>query len=96
MYCIELGEDTGINAEIMMRELGKKGIGTRPFFLGLHEQPVLRDMNLFKGKNYPVTERISRQGLYLPSGLALTEKEIDVVVEGVREIIKNQRSKIKI
>jgi len=91
MYCVELGEDTGITAEIMMRELGRKGIGTRPFFLGLHEQPVLREMNLFKEKNYPVTERISRQGLYLPSGLALTEKEIDVVAEAVKEVMQNSK-----
>jgi len=89
MYCIELDMTLGINAELMMKELGKRGIGTRPFFLGLHEQPALNDLGLFRGEHYPVTERIARQGLYLPSGLTLTEEQIDEVVTAVTEIIKN-------
>ncbi len=87
MYCIELAESLGLDAAGMMKELGKRGIGTRPFFLGLHEQPVLRDLGLFEGESYPVTERIARQGLYLPSGLTLTEKQVDEVVTAVSEII---------
>ncbi|OGC04128.1 aminotransferase DegT [candidate division WOR-1 bacterium RIFOXYA12_FULL_43_27] len=87
MYCIELDNALGIDAETMMRELGKEGIGTRPFFLGLHEQPALHDLDLFKGESYPVTERIARQGLYLPSGMTLTERQIDEVVAAVNKII---------
>lgn len=87
MYCIEIAEGTGLNAEILMRELRKNGIDTRPFFLGLHRQPVLQDLGFFKGEIYPVTERISRQGLYLPSGLTLTEREIDVVVENIKKVL---------
>lgn len=90
MYCIELASETGLNANTMMEELGKKGIGTRPFFLGLHEQPVLHSLGLFKGEHYPVTERISRQGLYLPSGLTLTEKQINEVVSAVSEVLRSQ------
>lgn len=88
MYCIELDKGLGLDAQVMMEEFGKKGIGTRPFFLGLHEQPALHDLGLFKGEHYPVTERISRQGLYLPSGLALTEKQIDEVVTAVSDVIR--------
>ena len=87
MYCIELAKGTGIDAETMMKELKKRGIGTRPFFLGLHEQPALQDLGLFKGENYPVAERISRYGLYLPSGLTITEHQIDKVVKNVKDIL---------
>ena len=90
MYCIELDEGLGINAEEMMPKLAQKGIGSRPFFLGLHEQPALRKRGLFQGEEYPVTERISRQGLYLPSGLGLTEKQIDEVVAAVSSIIADK------
>ncbi len=86
MYCIELGSKLRMNAEFMMKELKKKGIDTRPFFLGLHQQPVLHDLGLFLGEHYPVTERISQQGLYLPSGMALTEKQVDEVVFAVRSV----------
>jgi len=87
MYCIELDSSLGLNAAEMMKELGKREIGTRPFFLGLHEQPVLRNLGLFKGECYPITERISQQGLYLPSGLTLTEKQADEVVAALSEIV---------
>lgn len=90
MYCIELGSETELDADTLMKELGKRDIGTRPFFLGLHEQPVLQDLGLFKGERYPVTERISRQGLYLPSGLTLTEKQIDEVVGAVRDVLASR------
>lgn len=87
MYCIELDPKLGLTAEDMMVRLKEKGIGTRPFFLGLHEQPALHDLGLFKGERYPVTERIARQGLYLPSGLTLTERQVDEVVGAVEEIV---------
>jgi len=90
MYCIELDKALKIDAETMMKKLSDKGIGARPFFLGLHRQPALRKLGLFKGEKYPVTERISRLGLYLPSGLTLTEKQIDKVVSAVGSIIKKR------
>lgn len=93
MYCIELAGETGLDGDVLMSELGKKGIETRPFFLGLHEQPALQNLGLFKGEGYPVTERISRQGLYLPSGLTLTEDQIDEVVENIKEIVERKKGK---
>ena len=89
MYCIELDESRGLDANFMMMELKKKGIGTRPFFLGLHEQPALQDLGLFRNEDYPVTHRISRYGLYLPSGLTLSEKQIDQVVSAINEIVES-------
>ena len=61
---------------------------TRPFFVGMHEQPALRDRGLFGGERYPNTERISRRGLYLPSGLALTREQQDVVCAALEEALR--------
>ncbi|MCX5709293.1 MAG: DegT/DnrJ/EryC1/StrS family aminotransferase [Candidatus Omnitrophica bacterium] len=88
MYCIELDKKLGLNASQMMAALLKRGIDTRPFFLGLHLQPALRSLGLFRKERYPVTERIGRQGLYLPSGLALSKKQIDKVVSAIKMIIR--------
>jgi perosamine synthetase len=93
MYCVEMGPELGLTAEDMMARLGEKGIGTRPFFLGLHEQPALHDLDLFKGERYPVTERISRQGFYLPSGLALTECQVDEVARAFEGILSDKRAR---
>lgn len=86
MYGVVIDEKTGLDAEECSARLKRRGIGTRPFFLGMHEQPVFKDMGLFKGEKYPVTERLSKQGFYLPSGMTLTENKICQVVQALKEI----------
>ena len=85
---IVLDENTGLDAVQFAQKLKEKGVETRPFFLGMHEQPVFHDMGLFLNEQYPVAERIARQGLYLPSGLTLTEAQLEQVCNAVREVIK--------
>jgi len=76
-----------MNASQMAQRLRDRGIDTRPFFLGMHEQPVFQQMGLFRDEKYPVAERLARRGLYLPSGLTLTESQIDEVTEAVKDIL---------
>jgi perosamine synthetase len=64
------------------------GVETRPFFLGMHEQPVFHRMNLFVGERYPVAERLARRGLYLPNGLDLTDAQIDSVCAALERAIQ--------
>jgi perosamine synthetase len=45
----------------------------------MHEQPVLQARGLFVDEHYPVAERLARQGLYLPSGLSLTQAQLEEV-----------------
>jgi perosamine synthetase len=88
MYGVVLRDDTGLDAAGFAQRLKDRGIETRPFFFGMHEQPVLRERGLFEGESYPVAERIARQGLYLPSGLGVTEQQIDQVCDAVREALR--------
>ena len=88
MYGLVLDESTGLDAESCAERLHERGIETRPFFLGMHEQPALRRLGLFAGERYPVAERLARQGLYLPSGLALTDDQIERVAAAVREVVR--------
>ena len=90
MYAIELSEELGIDAQKMAKQLEEKGIATRPFFLGLHEQPVFHQMGLFTGERYPVAERIARQGLYLPSGHTLTDEQINYICDAIESIIRSR------
>jgi perosamine synthetase len=53
----------------------------------MHQQPALRERNLFVGESYPVTERLARRGLYLPTALRLTEVEIDMVSSAVQKCL---------
>lgn len=87
MYGVVVKEETGLDADKLAQKLAARGVETRPFFLGMHEQPALHKRGLFLNDHYPVAERIARQGLYLPSGLALTETQMDQVCEAVREVM---------
>lgn len=87
MYGVVLSEDLGIDASGFSKLLTAKGIETRPFFLGMHEQPAFLARGLFPNEHYPVAERISRQGLYLPSGLTLTEPQIDYICSIIHELL---------
>lgn len=87
MYGLVLDEATGLDAKSFAQKLVALGVHTRPFFLGMHEQPVFHQMGLFQGEEYPVAERIARQGLYLPSGMALTEEQLDATCQAVRTIL---------
>lgn len=80
VYGVVLGDAVGFDARQVMNKLHDRGIGTRPFFWPMHEQPVFRGMGLFTDERYPVAERLGRRGFYLPSGVALTDAQMDYVV----------------
>lgn len=87
MYGVVLKDTVPFDAATFAVRLREHGVDTRPFFLGMHEQPVFHERGLFVNESYPVTERIARRGLYLPSGLGLTEREIDTVCAAVRRCL---------
>ena len=71
----------------VMNELKQLSIGTRPFFWPLHEQPVLKKYGLYKNESFPVAEQIARNGFYIPSGLAITDTEMEYVSEGIHSVL---------
>ena len=87
MYGVVLADSVPFNAAAFALRLRECGIDTRPFFLGMHEQPVLRQRGLFAEETFPVTERLSRRGLYLPTGLGLSEADIDIVCAAVQKCL---------
>ena len=86
VYGILLNEKSKMNAEEIMKLLNQKNIGTRPFFYPMHLQPVFKKMGLFKNEKYPVSEKLSEFGFYIPSGLALTEDQIITSAEALKSI----------
>lgn len=87
VYSLILSDDVPFDATEFAARLKKLNIETRPFFMGMHEQPVFHDMGLFKGDRFPVSERIARRGLYVPSGLALTLEQIELVNTAVQKVL---------
>jgi perosamine synthetase len=87
VFGIVLEESVPFDAAEAMRRLAAQGIGTRPFFWPMHEQPVFRRMGLFVDEAHPTSERLARRGFYIPSGLALTDAQIERVVAAIRDIM---------
>jgi perosamine synthetase len=88
VYGIVLNDEIPFDAAAAMQKMHDLGVGTRPFFWPMHEQPVLKKMNLFNNESYPVSERIARRGFYIPSGLNLTEGQMDRVVDCLKKILR--------
>jgi perosamine synthetase len=88
VYGLLLSDEMGLDAAVAMKKLAALGIGCRPFFCPMNQQPVLRERGLFKGEAYPVAERMYAQGFYIPSGLALTEAQMTRVAEAVGSILR--------
>jgi perosamine synthetase len=87
VYGVVLKDNVVFDAHEAMNRLASQGIGTRPFFWSMHEQPVFRKMDLLRGISCPVAERIARRGFYLPSGLALTCDQAAQVAAALRQLM---------
>ncbi len=88
VYGLVLDEAHGFDAEVAMKSLSVKGIGSRPFFYPMHKQPVLQRMGLFAEESYPVAERLYKKGFYIPSGLVLTDDQINTVSGTVKKYLE--------
>jgi perosamine synthetase len=87
MYGVVLQDDVPFDADEFGARLRAGGVETRPFFLGMHEQPVFHGRGLLRGESHPVSERLARRGVYLPSGAGLTDDDLARVVDAVRHAL---------
>jgi perosamine synthetase len=88
VYGIVLSPKRDLNALRLSELLSENGIETRPFFYPMHLQPVFLKMQIFGHQNYPKSETLAEYGLYLPSGTATTNSEINEVAKQVNRLMK--------
>ena len=79
---------TGLERDEIMRRLGEAGIDTRPLFYPLHEMAPYRPYS--GNRDFPATVELSRQGFSLPSGVGLTDAEIDYVCATLTRLIETR------
>jgi perosamine synthetase len=79
-----------VSGQELRIELEKEGIETRAFFFPLHKQPCFQNQpNINTEGEYPVSDWLFEHGFYLPSSSHLTKKEIKMICDKIKEIIRS-------
>ena len=95
MYGVLVEKALGLSRDELMNQLKKQGIETRSFFIPMHLQPVFSRGHI-KAKRYgayPVAEKLSEQGFYLPSGLTISRDQILYICQQIKRIVRTYRPK---
>lgn len=87
VYAITIKDTCNKTGQVVIDELAKHNIGARPFFFPMHQQPVFKKMGLFAEEALPVSERLYEKGLYIPSGVALTDRHISEVSSVLHKVL---------
>jgi perosamine synthetase len=74
-------------AKEAMAALQQAGVGTRPFFYPLHNQPLLKKYGYEVRNSLPVSEKLGQQGFYLPNGLGMSDEMLKNSVQLTKEIL---------
>ena len=61
--------------------LKENGVDTRLLFVGMHRQPCLKNVGADCTGEYPVTDWLTENGLYLPSASSLSEDDIKYICQ---------------
>jgi perosamine synthetase len=81
----------GCNRDELIYFLENKLIETRLLFTGMHRQPGLEKYMFRKKRSdyYPVSDFLTNNGLYLPSGSALKKSDIEFICECIKQIYES-------
>lgn len=83
MFGFEVEPEFGMNRNDLRLFMASKGIETRTFFVPMHLQPCYFDEK--NDKVFPIAERLSERGMYIPSSTGLTKEDMDRVIASIRE-----------
>lgn len=81
MSSIVLDKNFGLTRDELMAKLKELRIDTRPFFYPLSMFPM------WKEQKTPNAHHVGLNGINLPSGVMLTEEEVDYISKSVRKIL---------
>ncbi len=89
VYAILIRDNCKYNADKVIKLLKNEGVECRPFFYPMHLQPIYKKMKIFDNRSYPISEKISMKGFYIPSGIGITKKEQDIVISKMIKVFNN-------
>jgi len=82
----------------LARHLEKEGIETRPMFIPIHTLPSYRHMHSQRGVDLPVTQRLGRDGIMLPTHTRLDDTDVhricDLIAVAIDEKLATRRVRL--
>lgn len=87
-WCPALVFDTSLNItrDFAIKKLSELGLPSRPFFYPLSSLPAFDQAETYNQKNKNAYD-ISSRGICLPCALNLTEEQIGIYADGIKELI---------
>ena len=89
-------DKAGFSRNDLEEYLLENKIQTRRLFVGLHRQPVLKKYGIVINEDFPVSDKLSDNGLYLPTSPQLDKSDIELVADQIKELyVKRNKSKYR-
>ena len=80
VFPILLNDDAPVNAKAFQEILSSHGVDTRRFFCPIHLQPYSNKYPVQVTGDMSVSEKLWERGVYLPSGMGISDSEVDQVI----------------
>ncbi|MEZ8086779.1 DegT/DnrJ/EryC1/StrS family aminotransferase [Vibrio sp. 1S139] len=88
LYPIKL-DAAAINRDKFIEKMSAIGIGCSVHFIPLHLHPYWRDEYSLTPEMFPIAQELFENEVTIPLYTKMTEADIDRVVKGVRQVLKN-------
>lgn len=82
LYSILIRPETGKKRDDLIEYLHQSQVASRPLFFPMPDMPFYAT-----GDHFPAAQKISEQGISLPSGFALTAEQIHTIIELIRRFL---------
>lgn len=88
VYVVKLAEKfKGTKRDKIIKKMAERGIQCGNYFQAIHLQPFYKQEFKYKAGDFPVAENISSRTLALPFFNSLTEKQLEYVINNLKEIL---------
>jgi len=86
IYGVVLKKGSKKYRQEIQKKLLKINIDTRSFFWPMHKQDIFKKIGLFKNEKHPVSEFLSNNGFYIPSGIDLSYKKLNYIASSINQL----------
>jgi perosamine synthetase len=81
-------DEFGHSRDQVMAGLAEQKIDSRPFFIPVHTLPPFRESAGRRNAHCPVTDRLCRSGINLPTYTTMTDGQVEAVAKSIKAMVR--------